>query len=273
MLNGYYGQDSNPTIYNLARYNMFLHDINFSKFNIAYGDTLINPQHWDDEPFDAIVSNPPYSVKWEGDANQVLINDQRFSPAGVLAPKSKADLAFTMHMLSWLSTEGVAAIVEFPGVLYRGGAEKKIRKYLVDNNYVDAVIQLPDNLFFGTSIATCILVLKKSKQDNSVLYIDASRQFIHEGNKNKLNEDNIKYIVGLYRNRQDKDYESKLVSNKDIAGNDYNMAVTSYVEKEDTREKIDIHELNKQIAEVVAREQELRNQIDQIVAELEGDNE
>ena len=273
VLNGYYGQDSNPTIYNLARYNMFLHDINFSKFNIAYGDTLINPQHWDDEPFDAIVSNPPYSVKWEGDANPVLINDQRFSPAGVLAPKSKADLAFTMHMLSWLSTEGVAAIVEFPGVLYRGGAEKKIRKYLVDNNYVDAVIQLPDNLFFGTSIATCILVLKKSKQDNSVLYIDASRQFIHEGNKNKLNEDNIKYIVGLYRNRQDKDYESKLVSNKDIADNDYNMAVTSYVEKEDTREKIDIHELNKQIAEVVAREQELRNQIDQIVAELEGDNE
>lgn len=273
VLNGYFGQDSNPTIYNLARYNMFLHDINFSKFNIAYGDTLINPQHWDDEPFDAIVSNPPYSVKWEGDANPVLINDQRFSPAGVLAPKSKADLAFTMHMLSWLSTEGVAAIVEFPGVLYRGGAEKKIRKYLVDNNYVDAVIQLPDNLFFGTSIATCILVLKKSKQDNSVLYIDASRQFIHEGNKNKLNEDNIKYIVGLYRNRQDKDYESKLVSNKDIADNDYNMAVTSYVEKEDTREKIDIHELNKQIAEVVAREQELRNQIDQIVAELEGDNE
>lgn len=273
VLNGYYGQDSNPTIYNLARYNMFLHDINFSKFNIAYGDTLINPQHWDDEPFDAIVSNPPYSVKWEGDANPVLINDQRFSPAGVLAPKSKADLAFTMHMLSWLSTEGVAAIVEFPGVLFRGGAEKKIRKYLVDNNYVDAVIQLPDNLFFGTSIATCILVLKKSKQDNSVLYIDASRQFIHEGNKNKLNEDNIKYIVGLYRNRQDKDYESKLVSNKDIADNDYNMAVTSYVEKEDTREKIDIHELNKQIAEVVAREQELRNQIDQIVAELEGDNE
>lgn len=271
VLNGYYGQDSNPTIYNLARYNMFLHDINFSKFNIAYGDTLINPQHWDDEPFDAIVSNPPYSVKWEGDANPVLINDQRFSPAGVLAPKSKADLAFTMHMLSWLSTEGVAAIVEFPGVLYRGGAEKKIRKYLVDNNYVDAVIQLPDNLFFGTSIATCILVLKKSKQDNSVLYIDASRQFIHEGNKNKLNEDNIKYIVGLYRNRQDKDYESKLASNKDIADNDYNMAVTSYVEKEDTREKIDIHELNKQIAEVVAREQELRNQIDRIVAELESD--
>lgn len=273
VLNGYFGQDSNPTIYNLARYNMFLHDINFSKFNIAYGDTLINPQHWDDEPFDAIVSNPPYSVKWEGDANPVLINDQRFSPAGVLAPKSKADLAFTMHMLSWLSTEGVAAIVEFPGVLYRGGAEKKIRKYLVDNNYVDAVIQLPDNLFFGTSIATCILVLKKSKQDNSVLYIDASRQFIHEGNKNRLNEDNIKYIVELYRNRQDKDYESKLVSNKDIADNDYNMAVTSYVEKEDTREKIDIHELNKQIAEVVAREQELRNQIDQIVSELEGDNE
>ena len=273
VINGFFGQDVNLTIYNLARYNMFLHDINFSKFNIAMGDTLTKPQHWDDEPFDAIVSNPPYSIKWEGDSNPVLINDPRFSPASVLAPKSKADLAFTMHMLHWLSTDGTAAIVEFPGVLFRGGAEQKIRKYLVDNNYIDAVIQLPDNLFFGTSIATCILVLKKSKQDNSILYIDASRQFIHEGNKNKLNEDNIKYIVELYQNRQDKNYESKLVSNKDIADNSYNMAVTSYVEKEDTREKIDIHELNKQIAEVVAREQELRNQIDQIVAELEGDSE
>ena len=273
VINGFFGQDVNLTIYNLARYNMFLHDINFSKFNIAMGDTLTKPQHWDDEPFDAIVSNPPYGIKWEGDSNPVLINDPRFSPASVLAPKSKADLAFTMHMLHWLSTDGAAAIVEFPGVLFRGGAEQKIRKYLVDNNYVDAVIQLPNNLFFGTSIATCIIVLKKSKQDNSVLYIDASSQFVHEGNKNKLNDDNIKYIVDLYEARADKEYEAKLVSNSEIADNGYNMAVTSYVEKEDTREKIDIHELNKQIAEVVAREQELRNQIDQIVAELEGDGE
>ena len=273
VINGFYGQEINLTTYNLARYNMFLHDINFTKFNIALGDTLVNPQHWDDEPFDAIVSNPPYALHWEGDANPVLINDPRFSPAGVLAPKSKADLAFTMHILSWLSTDGTAAIVEFPGVLFRGGAEKKIRKYLVDNNYVDCVIQLPDNLFFGTSIATCIIMLKKSKPDNSVLYIDASKQFMHEGNKNKLSDDNIRYILDLYNNRQDKDYEAKLVANSDIAGNDYNMAVTSYVEKEDTREKIDIHELNKQIADVVAREQELRQQIDQIVAGLESDDE
>lgn len=273
VINGFYGQEKVQTTYNLARYNMFLHDINFTKFNIALGDTLIHPQHWDDEPFDAIVSNPPYSIKWEGDANPVLINDPRFSPAGVLAPKSRADLAFTMHILSWLSTDGTAAIVEYPGVLFRGGAEQKIRKYLVDNNYVDCIIQLPDNLFFGTSIATCILTLKKSKADNSVLYIDASKQFIHEGNKNKLSDDNIRHILDLYNNRQDADYEARLVANSDIADNDYNMAVSSYVEKEDTREKIDIHELNRQLAEVVAREQELRQQIDQIVAELEGDSE
>ncbi|HQP04095.1 MAG TPA: type I restriction-modification system subunit M, partial [Bacteroidales bacterium] len=158
---GFFGQEINLTTYNLCRINMFLHDINYEKFDIANGDTLTNPKHWDDEPFDAIVSNPPYSIKWEGDANPLLINDPRFSPAGVLAPKSKADLAFTMHMLSWLSTSGTAAIVEFPGVLYRSGAEQKIRKYLVDNNYIDTVIQLPPDLFFGTGIATCIIVLKK----------------------------------------------------------------------------------------------------------------
>ncbi|MBP6064099.1 MAG: type I restriction-modification system subunit M, partial [Bacteroidales bacterium] len=183
---GFFGQEINLTTYNLCRINMFLHDIGFEKFDIAHGDTLIDPKHWDDEPFDAIVSNPPYSIRWEGDSNPLLINDPRFSPAGVLAPKSKADLAFTMHMLSWLSTTGTAAIVEFPGVLYRGGAEQKIRKYLIDNNYVDAVLQLPPDLFFGTTIATCVIVLKKSKADNAVLFIDASAEFVRGGNKNKL---------------------------------------------------------------------------------------
>jgi type I restriction system adenine methylase HsdM len=171
---GFYGQEINLTTYNLCRINMFLHDVNYEKFNIAHGDTLTDPAHWDDEPFEAIVSNPPYSIKWDGDANPLLINDPRFAPAGVLAPKSKADLAFTLHILSWLAVNGTAAIVEFPGVLYRGGAEQKIRQYLIDNNYVDAVIQLPPDLFFGTTIATCIIVLKKSKRDNATLFIDAS---------------------------------------------------------------------------------------------------
>jgi len=183
---GFFGQEINLTTYNLCRINMFLHDVNYEKFDIAHGDTLTDPAHWDDEPFEAIVSNPPYSIRWEGDANPLLINDPRFAPAGVLAPKSKADLAFTMHMLSWLAVDGTAAIVEFPGVLYRGGAERRIRQYLIDNNYVDAVIQLPPDLFFGTTIATCIIVLKKSKRDNRVLFIDASAEFVRSGNKNRV---------------------------------------------------------------------------------------
>ncbi|RMG76997.1 MAG: type I restriction-modification system subunit M [Bacteroidetes bacterium] len=269
---GFFGQEINLTIYNLARINMFLHDINYTHFDIAHGDTLTDPKHWDDEPFDAIVSNPPYSIKWEGNSNPVLINDPRFSPAGVLAPKSKADLAFTMHMLSWLSTSGTAAIVEFPGVLYRGGAEQKIRKYLIDNNYIDTVIQLPPNLFFGTSIATCIIVLKKSKKYNKTLFIDASNEFVHSGNKNKLSDENIKTILDTYITREEKAHFSKLVDNSQIADNDYNISVSSYVEPEDTREKIDIKELNKKIAEIVQRQNELRTQIDKIVAELEGAN-
>ena len=269
---GFFGQEINLTIYNLARINMFLHDINYSKFDIAHGDTLTDPKHWDDEPFDAIVSNPPYSIKWEGDSNPLLINDPRFSPAGVLAPKSKADLAFTMHMLSWLSTSGTAAIVEFPGVLYRGGAEQKIRKYLIDNNFIDTVIQLPPNLFFGTSIATVIIVLKKSKKDNKTLFIDASKEFVHSGNKNKLSDENIKKILDTFIERKDKEYFSKLVDNSKIAENDYNIAVSSYVEQEDTREKIDIKELNKRISEIVKRQNELRAEIDKIVADLEGEN-
>lgn len=270
---GFYGQEINLTTYNLCRINMFLHDVNYNHFNIAHGDTLTDPKHWDDEPFDAIVSNPPYSIKWDGDANPLLINDPRFSPAGVLAPKSKADLAFTMHMLSWLSTSGTAAIVEFPGVLYRGGAEAKIRKYLIDNNYVDAVIQLPPDLFFGTTIATCIIVLKKSKKDNKTLFIDASAECVRGGNKNKLTEANRKKILNAYSERKDEEHFAALVDNKAIAENDYNIAVSSYVVGEDTREVVDITELNAKIAEVVVRQQELRTAIDEIVKDIEGNNQ
>lgn len=266
---GFFGQEINLTTFNLARINMFLHDINYEKFSLAHGDTLTDPAHWDDEPFEAIVSNPPYSIKWEGDANPLLINDERYAPAGVLAPKSKADLAFTMHILSWLAVNGTAAIVEFPGVLYRGGAERKIRKYLIDNNYVDAVIQLPPDLFFGTTIATCIIVLKKSKADNAVLFIDASAEFTRTGNKNKLTAANQKHILDTFTTRQDVDYMAHLMANEKIAANDYNIAVSSYVEAEDTREEVDITKLNAEIARIVARQAELRSQIDAIVADLE----
>ena len=267
---GFFGQEINLTTYNLCRINMFLHDINYEQFDIAHGDTLSDPVHWDDEPFEAIVSNPPYSIKWEGDANPLLINDPRFAPAGVLAPKSKADLAFTMHMLSWLAVNGTAAIVEFPGVLYRGGAEAKIRKYLIDNNYVDTVIQLPPDLFFGTTIATCIIVLKKSKRDNKVLFIDASAEFVRTGNKNKLTETNQDRILDAFTQRADADHFVRLVDNTEIAANGYNIAVSSYVEAKDTRVATDITALNAEIARIVARQQELREQIDAIVADLEG---
>ena len=265
---GFYGQEINITTYNLCRINMFLHDINYEKFDIALGDTLLAPKHWDDEPFECIVSNPPYSIKWVGDENPLLINDPRFAPAGILAPKSKADLAFTMHMLSWLATNGTAAIVEFPGVLYRGGAEQKIRKYLVDNNYIDAVIQLPANLFFGVGIATCIIVLKKSKKDNATLFIDASNEFVHEGNKNKLADANIERILAAFVARKDDAHFAHLVENDKIAENDYNISVSSYVEQPDTRKAIDIDELNERIADIVARQNVLRTAIDAIVATL-----
>jgi len=267
---GFFGQEINLTTYNLARINMFLHDINFENFSLAHGDTLHDPAHWDDEPFEAIVSNPPYSIKWDGDANPLLINDERFAPAGVLAPKSRADLAFTMHMLSWLAVNGTAAIVEFPGVLYRGGAEQKIRKYLIDNNYVDTVIQLPPDLFFGTTIATCIIVLKKSKTDNAVLFINGSAEFQRQGTRNRLTDANRATILDAFTTRRDADYFTKLISNQDIAANGYNIAVSSYVQVEDTREVTDITTLNAEIARIVSRQQELRAAIDEIVADLEG---
>lgn len=268
---GFYGQEINLTTYNLCRINMFLHDIDFDKFNIACEDTLISPQHWDDEPFEAIVSNPPYSTKWAGDDNPLLINDTRFSPAGVLAPKSKADLAFVMHSLSWLSTNGTAAIVCFPGIFYRGGAEQKIRKYLVDNNFIDCIIQLPDNLFFGTSIATCIMVLKKSKNENSTLFIDATAECEKVTNNNKLRDKNIENILKMFIDRADIAHKARLVQNAEIAENNYNLAVSTYIEKEDTRQAIDIKALNKEIAEIVAREQVLREEIDKIIKEIEGE--
>ena len=270
VVTGFFGQEINITTYNLCRINMFLHDIDFDKFDIACEDTLTNPKHWDDEPFELIVSNPPYSIKWAGDDNPLLINDPRFAPAGVLAPKSKADMAFIMHSISWLAPNGTAAIVCFPGIMYRGGAEKKIRKYLIDNNFIDCIIQLPGNLFFGTSIATCIMVMKKGKKDNKVLFIDASNEYKKATNNNVLEDKNIDKIVAAFTGREEQEHFAHLATYDEIKGNDYNLSVSTYVEPVDTREKIDINKLNAEIADIVKREDELRKSIDQIVAEIEG---
>ena len=267
---GFFGQEINPTIYNLCRINMLLHNVGFENFDIALGDTLLEPKHKDDEPFDAIVSNPPYSTKWIGDDDPKLINDPRFAPAGVLAPKGYADLAFTMHMLSWLSPSGTCAIVEFPGVLYRGGKEKQIRKYLIDNNFIDTIIQLPDNLFFGTNIATSIIVLKKNKPNMHTLFIDASEQFTKVTKKNILESTHIDTIVNAYATRQDIEYFSRLVSVEEIRANDYNLSTSTYITPKDTREVIDITALNAQIAQMVERQAALREQIDSIITSLEG---
>ena len=271
--NGFFGQELNLTTYNLCRINMFLHDIDYDKFDIACEDTLLTPMHWDDEPFEVIVSNPPYSVKWAGDDNAMLINDPRYSPAGVLAPKSKADFAFIMHSLAWLASNGTASIVCFPGILYRTGAEQKIRKYLIDNNFIDCIIQLPENLFFGTSIATCIMILKKNKIDNNTLFIDASKECVKVTNNNRLTDENIENILKMFKNKEDVQYVARLVSNKEIEENNYNLSVSTYVEKEDTREVIDIKELNKQLDEIVKRENILRDEISKIIAEIEADHE
>lgn len=266
---GFYGQEINRTTFNLSRINMHLHGVPYDRFNLACADTLTDPQHWDDQPFDAIQSNYPYSIKWVGDDDVTLINDPRFAPAGVLAPKSKADLAFMMHIVSWLSSDGTAAVVSFPGVLYRGGTEQKIRKYLVDNNFIDAVIQLPDNLFFGTSIATCVIVLKKNRNTTKTVFIDASAEFIHEGNKNKLSEDNIQKILQQWVCREDAAHFASAVEKSVIAENDYNLSVSTYVEQEDTREKVDIVKLNAELKEIVEKENVLRAEIDKIIAELQ----
>lgn len=271
-INGvFYGQEKNVTSYNLCRMNMFLHDVNFNKFEITCGDTLINPQIDANKKFELVVSNPPYSTSWEGDSNPLMINDPRFAPAGVLAPKSKADMAFVLHCLAHLAEDGAAAIVCFPGIMYRGGAEQKIRQYLVEHNAVDCVIQLPSNLFFGTSIATCIMVLRKNKRnDTSILFVDASREFVKSTNSNKLSDGNIEQIVKWYTSRQDVEHIAHVASLEEVESNKYNLSVSTYVEAEDTREKINITELNAQIASVCAREQELREQIEKIVSEIEA---
>ena len=267
--NGFFGQEINITTYNLCRINMFLHDIDYDKFSIEYGDTLVDPKHWDEEPFEAIVSNPPYSIKWEGSDNGLLINDPRFAPAGVLAPKSKADFAFIMHCLHWLATNGTAAIVCFPGIMYRGGAEKKIRKYLIENNYIESIIQLPDNLFYGTNIATCIMVLKKSKIDNKTLFIDASKESIKATNSNRLDSKNIENILNVYKNRKTEAHLATLVKQEDIEKEDYNLSVSTYVQTEDISEVIDISALNVEISKIVEQENALRIEIDEIIAEIE----
>lgn len=267
---GFFGQEINHTTYNLARMNMFLHNINYDKFDVALGNTLLNPHFADDKPFDAIVSNPPYSVNWIGSDDPTLINDERFAPAGVLAPKSKADFAFVLHCLSYLSSKGRAAIVCFPGIFYRGGAEQKIRQYLVDNNYVETIISLAPNLFYGTTIAVTILVLSKHKSDNKVQFIDASGFFKKETNNNVMTDEHIAQIMEIFDHKQDVAYVAKCVDMADIAANDYNLSVSSYVEAKDTREVVDITQLNDELKITVAKIDQLRAEIDAIVAEIEA---
>ena len=267
---GFFGQELNHTTYNLARMNMFLHNVNYDKFNIQLGDTLIEPNFGDERPFDAIVSNPPYSVKWKGSDDPTLINDDRFAPAGVLAPKSKADFAFVLHSLSYLSSKGRAAIVCFPGVFYRSGAEQKIRQYLVDNNYVESVIALPSNLFYGTTIAVNILVLSKHKRDTSTQFIDASGLFKKEVNNNVLMDDHIDRIMAVFDSKANVEHFAKSVSFETVAANDYNLSVSSYVDAKDNREVVDIARLNAKLKATATRIDQLRREIDAIVAEIEG---
>ena len=268
---GFFGQEINLTTYNLARINMFLHNINYNNFSIERGDTLIHPAHWNDEPFDAIVSNPPYSIKWAGKDNPILINDERFAPAGILAPKNYADLAFTMHMLSWLSPKGTAAIVEFPGVLYRSGAEQKIRQYMIDNNFVDTVIQLPSDLFFGTPIATCVLVLKKNKVDNNILFLDATDECVRNGNKNKLSDENINNIISILKDRKSVEKKSYLATYEEIKENKYNISVNTYLKDEEGQPPIDIKEVNEKLNKIIPKQQLIRKELEEIIKELEVD--
>jgi len=268
---GFYGQEIDLTTYNLCRINMFLHNIDFDKFSIVREDTLLSPMHWDDQPFELIVSNPPFSVPWDGDSDATLINDPRFAPAGVLAPQSKGDMAFVMHALSWLASNGTAAIVCFPGIMYRGGAEQKIRKYLIDNNFVDAIIQLPANLFLNVTISVDIMLLKKSKKDNTVLFVDASGECVKVTKNNRLAPENIAKIVEAVANHAEAEHFCHVATYDEVAKNDYNLSVSTYVEQEDTREKVDIVKLNAEIAEIVAKEAKLREEIDAIIKEISNE--
>lgn len=267
---GFYGQEYEPTTYNLCRINMFLHDIGYNKFDIQCEDTMINPQHWDDMPFDAIVCNPPYSHKWAGDSNPLLINDPRFAPAGVLAPKNYEDFAFILHCLNWLSANGTAAIVCWPGIMYRGGAEKKIRKYLIDNNYIDCIIQMPENLFFGVTISVCIMVLKKNKTENNTLFIDAAKECKKVTNANKLEPEHIENIIKLYTDRQNIDHVSAVVPNGEIGeGKDaYTLSVNRFVAPEE-EPPIDIQLINSEIDKTVETAEKLRSAIEKIISEIE----
>ncbi len=268
---GFYGQEINLTTYNLCRINMFLHDVDYDRFDIALGDTLTDPKHWDDEPFEVIVSNPPYSIKWPGKKNPTLINDERYAPAGILAPSSKADFAFILHCWAWLAETGVAAIVCFPGVFYRDDAEGKIRKWLVNENAIEAVIQLPNKLFFGTDTATCILVLSKAKRDNSVLFLDASKDYVKATNNNKLTDDNITAILRDWSARKDIPNRAVLVPLEAIEAQGYNLSVSTYVRPQETCEAIDIHALEADLADIVARQSDLRAEIDAIIADLRAE--
>lgn len=271
--NGFFGQEKNITTYNLCRINMFLHDINYEQFDIAHGDTLLEPHHWDDEPFEAIVSNPPYSIKWDGDSNPLLINDPRFSPAGVLAPKGKADLAFCMHILSWLSSNGTASIVEYPGILSRGGKEKQIRKYLIDNNFVDTVIQLPSDLFFGNTISTCILVLRKNKKETNIHFIDASKEFVRIETKNKLSSDNKNRILSSIKLKNNEDFFSRYTRYEEVVENQYDLSIGQYVKQNNETEEIDIKRLNDRIKYIVSNSDRLRKEISYLINYLEGSND
>lgn len=267
---GFFGQEINHTTYNLARMNMFLHNINYDKFNISLGNTLINPSFLDEKPFDVIVSNPPYSVNWIGSDDPTLINDERFAPAGVLAPKSKADFAFVLHCLSFLSPKGRAAIVCFPGIFYRGGAEQKIRKYLIENNFIESIISLPANLFYGTSIAVNILVLSRNKTDTKTQFIDASLLFKKQTNNNILDDEHIEKILQIFKNKEEIKHFSRCVSVDEIKNNDFNLSVSSYIEAKDLKEAIDINKLNEELEQIVKKEEILRSSINEIITNLKA---
>ncbi len=267
-VNNFFGQEMNRTTYNLARMNMILHGVHYLKFDIKQEDTLENPQHLNDMPFEAIVANPPFSANWS--ANPLFLNDDRFSQYGKLAPASKADFAFVQHMIYHLAENGTMAIVLPHGVLFRGAAELHIRKYLIEQkNYLDAVIGLPANIFYGTSIPTCILVFKKCKEDpDHVLFIDASKDFEKVKNQNMLRDEHIDKIVETYRNRTSIEKYSHLATLKEVSENDYNLNIPRYVDTFEEEEEIDIHAVMQEIKSLEAKRVELDQEIDVYFKEL-----